>query len=106
MHRFLHLLSALSWLRGAETGELLEELANRGDRQGTRRAWLCGAYAMLFDLLRDKVKYDRDRRPPRRSLGMWHGYFPRAKIYGIDISLQHEARIAANELGSRDGAYA
>ena len=113
----------------------LEDIA---EREGTDKArdehGYVGAYAMLFDGMRERVRNvteigihfvrARARSPlsgpcpsPGRassefpcdlhgfaqgkSIRVWHAYFSNAHIYGIDVSVQWQAKQAERDLGAR-----
>ena len=50
-------------------------------------------YSMLFEPIRHRVRNITEIGIHHgKSLTLWHGYFARANIYGIDISVQPQAR--------------
>ena len=57
---------------------------------------------MLFDAIRHRI-YNLTEVGVLygKSLPVWHGYFPFAQIWALDVKLNDRAKEAAEQLGSR-----
>ena len=80
----------------SESADVLETLAfaYKTDKSQDDHKYV-GLYAMLLDHLREQTTNMTEIGVAAgQSLWMWHEFFPRARIWGIDIKLREEVRKA------------